>query len=148
MRMRSVSDSDFGGIEFKGKCKEVNTYKYIILDNSGSIALFGGEEDYKLPKSNKLEEVIKVDKVEAELNDQLTEMEEVRGEDKIKEHILVYVAKVNIKDDINVKWVTPEEALKIVSIYKRNIDNLDYNRKFEVLEDEIALRNYIIKYIY
>ena len=148
MVMRKLSDSDFGGKEYTGRCKKLNSYKYVILDNSGSVALFGKEEDFRLPKCDELKEDIVIDKVTAELNDQLTTIEEIRGEEKVKETIDVYVAKVNKKDDVNVKWVTPEEALKIVSVYKRNIEMADYNRKFEILEDESALRNYIIKYIY
>ena len=146
--MRTVCDSDFGGTEYKGDCKTINSYKFVILDNSGSVALFGGEEAYKLPKQEKLTDLIVVDNVEAELNDQLTTIEVTRGEDKIKDIVGVYVAKVNKKDDVNVKWATPEEALKIISLYKRQIDSCDYQRKFEILEDEIILRNYIIKYIY
>lgn len=146
--MRKVCDSDFGGKEYEGKCKDKKCFKYIILDNSGSVALFGGENEYRLPKNEKLEDEIVVDKVKAELNDQLTTIEEIRGEEKTKYNIDVYVAKVNQKDDVNVKWVAPEEALKIISVFKRGIESQDYDRKFEILEDENALRDYIIKYIY
>ena len=146
--MRKVCDSDFGGKEYEGECKEKKCFKYIILDNSGSVALFGSENDYRLPKVDELNEEIVVDKVVAELNDQLTTIEEIKGEEKTKYNIDVYVAKVNKKDDVNVKWVAPEEALKIISVFKRGIESQDYDRKFEILEDENALRDYIIKYIY
>ena len=146
--MRKVSDSDFGGKELEGKCKKEKKYKFLILDNSGSVALFGGEDNYKLPELTKLNDELVIDNVVAELNDQLTTIEETRNEDKVKAEIEVYVAKVSKKDDVNVKWVRPEEALKIVSVFKREIETLDYKRKFEVLEDENILRDYIIKYIY
>lgn len=146
--MRRICDKDFGGEEYTGKCKSKGEYKFIILDNSGSIALFGDEGKRYLPKTEKLVEDIKIDNVIAELNDLLTTIEEIRSEDKLKKEIKVYIAKASVKDDVKVKWVTPEEALKTISVYKRNIALEDYDRKFEILEDENALRDYIIKYIY
>lgn len=146
--MRKVCDSDFGGKDLDGKCKKERKYKLVILDNSGGVGLFGKDEEYKLPELSELTDEIVIDKTIAELDAQLTTIEETRAEDKIKCDIDVYVAKVNKKDDINVKWVRPEEALKIISVYKRNIQNYEYQRRFEILEDENILRDYIIKYIY
>ncbi len=145
--MRKVCDSDFVGKEYEGKCSKEKKYKFLILDNSGGIALFG-KEAYHLPVLETIQDEIIIDKVVAELNDQLTTIEETRAEDKVKCDIDVYVAKVSKKDDINVRWVTPEEALKVFSMYRRGIDSEEYLRKFEILEDENILRDYMIKYIF
>ncbi len=146
--MKKICDDDFGGKVTKGKFDKKKEYKFIILDNSGGVALFGDEGNYRLPVLEEYADYITIDNVEAEINSKLMNIFEERSEEKIKKELEVYVAKVNKKDDINVKWVRPEEALMTVSRYKKNIDELEYDRKFEILSDENILREYIIKYIY
>ena len=49
-------------------------------------------------------------------------------------------------------WVSPEEALKLISDYKKEIETQDienvYHTMFSVYRDEFIARYYLIKYIY
>ena len=146
--MKKICDEDIGGKTNKGKFLKEKGYKFIILDNSGGIALFGNEENYRLPDLNEYKDVIEVDGVVAEVNSKMMDISVERSEDKINKELEVFVAKVRKKDDINVKWARPEEALMFVSKYKKNIDEYEYERKFDIQSDEMILREYIIKYIY
>ena len=146
--MKKICDEDIGGKTNKGKFLKEKGYKFIILDNSGGIALFGNEETYRLPDLNEYKDVIEVDGVVAEVNSKMMDISVERSEDKINKELEVFVAKVRKKDDINVKWARPEEALMFVSKYKKNIDEYEYERKFDIQSDEMILREYIIKYIY
>ena len=146
--MKKVCAEDFLGKVTKGKYFKRKEYKFIILDNSGGVALFGEEGHYRLPVLEEYADYITIDNVEAEINSKLMDICEERSEEKVKNELEVYVAKVNKKDDVNVKWVRPEEALMILSRYKKNINEYEYNRKFEILSDENILREYIIKYLY
>lgn len=146
--MKKICDEDIGGKTSKGKFLKEKGYKFIILDNSGGIALFGNEENYRLPDLNEYKDVIEVDGVVAEVNSKMMDISVERSEDKINKELEVFVAKVRKKDDINVKWARPEEALMFVSKYKKKIDEYEYERKFDIQSDEMILREYIIKYIY
>ena len=51
-----------------------------------------------------------------------------------------------------VLWVSPEEGLKLISDYKKEVNNGEienlYHNKFSVYKDEYIIRYYLINYIY
>jgi hypothetical protein len=140
---------------------ELNDFIKLIYQNS-----FGPRHMHNPSKEDVLkylDEEIKVVTNETEIIEDIGIVEEHMGQDDIVQETYVYVGRVLEKGKIDynnqevdefgkVMWVSPEEALKLISDYKKEIDNSEieniYHTKYSVYRDEFITRYYLIKYIY
>ena len=174
--LKSFSDSDFG-LEDKDMAKGTKRtiVRGIVVDQAGNIAVFNKRvaNEYKLPggvvkdgestEATFLNEIKREIGCEIEIIEDIGIVEEHIGQDDIVQETYVYVGRVLEKGKIDynnqeidefgkVMWVSPEEALKLISDYKKEVDMQDienvYHAKFSVYRDEFITRYYLIKYIY
>ncbi|MGN1372085.1 MAG: NUDIX hydrolase [Candidatus Coprovivens sp.] len=169
-------DSDFGIDVLESKDTKLRKIvKGIIIDKSGSVALFNKrvENDYSLPggaiaEGDKpeiafLREIKRKFGCDVEVIRELGVIEEHMGQDDIIQKTYVFVGRVLEKGKIDycnqeldefgkVLWVAPEEALKIMSDYKKEVDNGEienlYHVKYSVYRDEFIVRYYLINFVY
>ena len=174
--LKVFRDVDFGleDVEIKEPKKRM-IVRGIIVDQSGAVAVFNKrvENDYRLPggvikdgespEETFLKEIKREIGCEIEIIEDIGIVEEHIGQDDIVQETYVYVGRVLEKGKIDynnqeidefgkVMWVSPEEALKLISDYKKEVDNSEieniYHTKFSVYRDEFITRYYLIKYIY
>lgn len=174
--LKIFKDADFGlDNQLIDNPKERIVVRGIIVDQSGNVALYNKrvENDYQLPggvvldnenyEETFLKEVKRIIGCEVEIIDSCGVIKEEMAQDDIIQTTYVFVGRVLEKGKIDyhnqeldefgkVMWVTPEEALKLVSDYKKEvnsgeIENL-YHTKFSVYKDEFIVRYYLINYIY
>ena len=174
--LKTFSDGTFGLEDKSMSCAKRRTIvRGIVVDQAGNVAVFnkGNANEYKLPggvvKTDEstedafLKEIKREIGCEIEIIEDIGIVEEHMGQDDIVQETYVYVGRVIEKGKIDynnqeidefgkVMWVSPEEALKLISDYKKEIDNQDienvYHTKFSVYRDEFIARYYLIKYIY
>lgn len=174
--LKTVKDVDFGleNIEIK-EPKRRMIVRGIVVDQSGAVAVFNKrvENDYRLPggvikndespEDTFLKEIKREIGCEIEIIEDIGIVEEYMAQDEIIQETYVFVGRVLAKGKIDyqnqeldefgkVLWVSPEEALKLISDYKKEvnsgeIENL-YHVKFSVYRDEFIVRYYLINYIY
>lgn len=174
--LRTFKDVDFGleDVEIK-EPKRRMIVRGIIVDQSGAVAIFNKrvENDYRLPggvikndespEDTFLKEIKREIGCEIEIIEDIGIVEEHMAQDDIVQETYVYVGRVLEKGKIDynnqevdefgkVMWVSPEEALKLISDYKKEVDNSEieniYHNKYSVYRDEFIIRYYLIKYIY
>ena len=174
--LKSFSDSDFG-LEDKdmSSSKKRTIVRGIVVDQAGNIAVFNKRvaDEYKLPggivkekvspEDTFLNEIKREIGCEIEIIEDIGIVEEKMAQDDIIQETYVYVGRVIEKGKIDyqaqdidefgkVMWVSPEEALKLISDYKKEVDKQEientYHSKFSVYRDEFITRYYLIKYIY
>ncbi len=174
--LKSFSDADFG-LEDKdmSNSKKRTIVRGIVVDQAGNVAVFNKRvaNEYKLPggvvKDNEstedtfLKEIKREIGCEIEIIEDIGIVEERMSQDEVVQETYVYVGRVLEKGKIDyqnqeidefgkVMWVSPEEALKLISDYKKEVDNSEieniYHTKFSVYRDEFITRYYLIKYIY
>ena len=174
--LKSFSDADFG-LEDKdmSNAKKRTIVRGIVVDQAGNVAVFNKRvaNEYKLPggvvKDNEstedtfLKEIKREIGCEIEIIEDIGIVEERMSQDEVVQETYVYVGRVLEKGKIDyqnqeidefgkVMWVSPEEALKLISDYKKEVDNSEieniYHTKFSVYRDEFITRYYLIKYIY
>ena len=174
--LKSFSDSTFG-LEDKdmSSAKSRTIVRGIVVDKSGNVAVFNKRvmNDYKLPggvvrdgestEDTFLKEIKREIGCDVEIIEDIGIVEERMAQDDILQNAHVYVGRVLEKGKIDyqnqeidefgkVMWVSPEEALKLISDYKKEIDNSEienvYHDKFSVYRDEFIIRYYLINYIY
>ena len=174
--LKVFRDVDFGleDVEIKEPKKRM-IVRGIIVDQSGAVAVFNKrvENDYRLPggvikdgespEETFLKEIKREIGCEIEIIEDIGIVEEHIGQDDIIQETYVYVGRVLEKGKIDynnqeidefgkVMWVSPEEALKLINDFKKEIDNSEieniYHNKFSVYRDEFITRYYLIKYIY
>lgn len=174
--LKVFRDVDFGleDVEIKEPKKRM-IVRGIIVDQSGAVAVFNKrvENDYRLPggvikdgespEETFLKEIKREIGCEIEIIEDIGIVEEYMAQDEIIQETYVFVGRVLEKGKIDyqnqeldefgkVLWVSPEEALKLISDYKKEvnsgkIENL-YHVKFSVYRDEFIVRYYLINYIY
>ena len=174
--LKSFSDADFG-LEGKdlSNTKKRTIVRGIVVDQAGNVAVFNKRvaNEYKLPggvvkdgestEDTFLKEIKREIGCEIEIIEDIGIVEERMSQDEVVQETYVYVGRVLEKGKIDyqnqeidefgkVMWVSPEEALKLISDYKKEIDNSEieniYHTKFSVYRDEFITRYYLIKYIY
>ena len=174
--LKIFNDVDFG-LDDKdlSNAKKRTIVRGIVVDQAGNVAVFNKRvaNEYKLPggvvKEGKspeetfLNEIKREIGCEIEIIEDIGIVEEHMAQDDIIQETFVYVGRVLEKGKIDyinqevdefgkVMWVSPEEALKLISDYKKEIDNNDieniYHAKYSVYRDEFITRYYLIKYIY
>ena len=174
--LKTFKDVDFGleDVEIK-EPKRRMIVRGIIVDQSGAVAVFNKrvENDYRLPggvikndespEDTFLKEIKREIGCEIEIIEDIGIVEEYMSQDDIIQETYVYVGRVLEKGKIDynnqevdefgkVIWVSPEEALKLISDYKKEIDTQEientYHAKYSVYRDEFIARYYLIKYIY
>lgn len=174
--MKVFTDQDFGldSKEMKAT-KKRKIVRGIIVDKSGSVALFNKriENNYQLPggvvlenddvEETFLKEIKRVIGCDVEIIENMGVIQEKMLQDEIEQDVYVFVGRVLEKGKVDyqnqevdefgkVMWVSPEEALKLVSDYKKEVNNGEienlYHAKFAVHRDEFITRYYLINYIY
>jgi ADP-ribose pyrophosphatase YjhB (NUDIX family) len=174
--LKTFSDGTFG-LEDKdmSSAKRRTIVRGIVVDQADNVAVFnkGNANEYKLPggmvsdgesiEGTFLSEIKREIGCEIEIIEDIGIVEEHMGQDDIIQETYVYVGRVLEKGKIDynnqevdefgkVMWVSPEEALKLISDYKKEVDMQDienvYHAKFSVYRDEFITRYYLIKYIY
>lgn len=174
--LKIFSDGTFG-LEDKdmSSAKRRTIVRGIVVDQAGNVALFNKRvaNEYKLPggvvkegettEETFLKEIKREIGCEIEIIEDIGIIEEHMAQDDIIQETYVYVGRVLEKGKIDynnqevdefgkVMWVSPEEALKLVSDYKKEVDAQDientYHAKYSVYRDEFITRYYLIKYIY
>lgn len=174
--LKTFSDGTFG-LEDKNVSSEKRRtiVRGIVVDQAGNVAVFnkGNANEYKLPggvakndestEETFMKEIKREIGCEIEIIEDIGIVEEHMGQDDIIQETYVYVGRVLEKGKIDynnqeidefgkVMWVSPEEALKLISDCKKEIDNQEiesvYHIKFSVYRDEFITRFYLIKYIY
>ena len=174
--LKSFSDADFG-LEDKdlSNTKKRTIVRGIVVDQAGNVAVSNKRvaNEYKLPggvvkggestEDTFLKEIKREIGCEIEIIEDIGIVEERMSQDEVVQETYVYVGRVLEKGKIDyqnqeidefgkVMWVSPEEALKLISDYKKEIDNSEieniYHTKFSVYRDEFIIRYYLIKYIY
>ncbi len=174
--LKVFRDADFGLEDAEiTNAKKRTIVKGIIVDQSGAVAVFNKRvaNDYRLPggvleegenpQDVFLKEIKREIGCEIEIIEDIGIIEEHMAQDEIIQETYVYVGRVLEKGKIDyqsqeldefgkVLWVSPEEALKLISDYKKEVDNGEienlYHTKFSVYKDEFITRYYLIKYIY
>lgn len=174
--VKCFCDEDFG-LE-KIECtnpKKRNIVRGIIVDPALSVAIFNKriENDFKLPggvvkdgdnpEETFLREIKRIIGCEIEIIEDMGIIKEIMGQDEIEQDTYVFVGRVLEKGKIDyqnqeldefgkVMWVSPEEALKLISDYKKEVNNGEienlYHTKYSVYRDEYIIRQYLIKYVY
>ena len=174
--LKSFSDVDFG-LEDKDMSNSAKRtiVRGIVVDQAGNVAVFNKRvaNEYKLPggvvkdecstEETFLKEIKREIGCEIEIIEDIGIVVENMAQDDIVQETYVYVGRVLEKGKIDynnqeidefgkVMWVSPEEALKLISDYKKEIDGQEiennYHAKFSVYRDEFITRYYLIKYIY
>ena len=174
--LKTFKDVDFGleDVEIK-EPKRRMIVRGIVVDQSGAVAVFNKrvENDYRLPggvikndespEDTFLKEIKREIGCEIEIIEDIGIVEEYMAQDEIIQETYVFVGRVLAKGKIDyqnqeldefgkVLWVSPEEALKLISDYKKEVNNGEienlYNVKFSVYRDEFIVRYYLINYIY
>lgn len=174
--LKTFSDDSFG-LEDKdiSSANRRTIVRGIVVDQAGNVAIFNkrNANEYKLPggvvktgedvEETFLKEIKREIGCEIEIIEDIGIVEEHMGQDNIVQETYVYVGRVLEKGKIDynnqeidefgkVMWVSPEEALKLISDYKKEIETQDienvYHTKFSVYRDEFIARYYLIKYIY
>jgi ADP-ribose pyrophosphatase YjhB (NUDIX family) len=169
-------DSDFGleDVEIK-EPKRRRIVRGIVVDYSGAVAVFNKriENDYSLPggvigeglspEDAFLSEIKRKIGCEVEIIEDIGIVEEYMVQDEMIQETYVFVGRVLEKGKIDYKnqeidefgkvlWVSPEEGLKLISDYKKEVNNGEienlYHNKFSVYKDEYIIRYYLINYIY
>lgn len=174
--LKTFSDGSFG-LEDKdmSNAKKRTIVRGIVVDQAGNVAVFNKRvaDEYKLPggvvkdgesaEETFLKEIKREIGCEIEIIEDIGIVEEYMSQDDIIQETYVYVGRVLEKGKIDynnqevdefgkVIWVSPEEALKLISDYKKEIDTQEientYHAKYSVYRDEFIARYYLIKYIY
>ena len=173
--LKKFSDVDFGLEDIKiSNPKKREVVKGIVVDQSGAVAIFNKriENEYKLPggvindlsiEETFLQEIKRIIGCDIEIIENMGIIEESMAQDEIEQTTYVFVGRVLEKGKIDyqnqdvdefgkVMWVSPEEALKLISDYKKEVNNGEienlYHAKFSVYKDEFIVRYYLINYIY
>ena len=145
--LKRFSDVDFG-LEDKdmSKAKRRRIVKGIVVDQAGNVAVFNKRiaNDYNLPggvvkddnniESTFLSEIKRAIGCDVEIIEDMGIVEECMGQDDIIQECYTYVGRVLEKGKIDynnqeidefgkVMWVSPEEALKLISDYKKESQN-------------------------
>lgn len=174
--LKVFTDNDFGldrGVINEPKDRVI--VKGIIIDKSGNVAIYNKriQSEYTLPggvvKENQtkedifLKEIKRIIGCDVEIIKYLGIIEEEMAQDEIKQKTFVYVGRVLEKGKIDyqnqevdefgkVMWVSAEEALKLISDYKKMVNEGEiensYHSKFSVYKDEFIIRYYLINYVY
>lgn len=174
--LKTFSDGTFG-LEDKDMslAKRRTIVRGIVVDQAGNVAVFNkrNANEYKLPggvvkeqestEETFLKEIKREIGCEIEIIEDIGIIEEHMAQDDIIQETYVYVGRVLEKGKIDynnqevdefgkVMWVSPEEALKLISDYKKEVEKQDieniYHAKYSVYRDEFIARYYLIKYIY
>ena len=174
--LKSFCDNDFG-LEGKDMSspKKRTIVRGIVVDQAGNVAVFNKRvaDEYKLPggvvkegmsaEDTFLEEIKREIGCEIEIIEDIGIVEEKMAQDDIIQETYVYVGRVLEKGKIDyqaqeidefgkVMWVSPEEALKLISDYKRIVEKQEientYHARFSACRDEFITRYYLIKYVY
>ncbi len=174
--IKTFKDGDFGLEDVEIKAPKVRKIvRGIIVDQSGAVAVFNKrvENDFRLPggvikegespEETFLKEIKREIGCEIEIIEDIGIVEEYMAQDEIVQETYVFVGRVLAKGKIDyqnqeldefgkVLWVSPEEALKLISDYKKEVNNGEignlYHVKFSVYRDEFIVRYYLINYIY
>ena len=174
--MKTFKDVDFGLEDVLIKePKRRKIVRGVVVDQSGAVALFNKrvENDYRLPggvikdgetpEETFLKEIKREIGCDVEIIEDIGIVEEYMAQDEIIQETYIFVGKVLEKGKIDycnqeldefgkVLWVAPEEALKIMSDYKKEVDNGEienlYHVKYSVYRDEFIVRYYLINFVY
>ena len=145
--LKSFSDADFG-LEDKdfSNTKKRTIVRGIVVDQAGNVAVFNKRvaNEYKLPggvvkdgestEDTFLKEIKREIGCEIEIIEDIGIVEERMSQDEVVQETYVYVGRVLEKGKIDyqnqeidefgkVMWVSPEEALKLISDYKKESQN-------------------------
>ena len=174
--LKLFCDSDFG-LEDKdlSKSKKRTIVKGLVVDQTGSVALFNKRlsGEYKLPggvvNEGERTDITFINEIKREIGCNIEiiadigVIEERMAQDDIIQETYVYVGRVLEKGKIDynnqeidefgkVIWLSPEDVLKLISDYKKEIDASDienvYHSKYSVYRDEYIIRYYLINYVY
>lgn len=174
--LKVFNDTDFGLEKVNiDNPKQRIVIRGIIVDQSGNVAVYNKrvQNDFQLPggvvKDGEnpavtfLKEIKRVIGCEVEIIEDMGMIKEEMSQDEMLQTTYVYIGRVLEKGKIDyqnqdldefgkVMWVSPEEALKLISDYKKEVNNEGienlYHIKFAVYKDEYIVRYYLINYIY
>lgn len=174
--LKIFTDADFG-LEYDkvSKPKKRIIVRGLVVDQSGNLAVYNKrvENVYQLPggvvKNNEtteetfLNEIKRIIGCEIEIIEDIGIIEEKMAQDEIEQEVYVFVGRVLEKGKIDyqnqevdefgkVLWVSPEEALKLMNDYKKEVSNGEienlYHEMFSAYRDEFIVRYYLINYVY
>lgn len=174
--LKVFTDADFGlSGEVSNNVKKRIIVRGIIVDQSGSVAIYnkrienvyqlpgGVVKDGDSPEDTFLREIKRIIGCDIEIIEDMGIIEEHMIQDEIDQDVYVFVGRVLEKGKIDyqaqevdefgkVMWVTPEEALKLTSDYKKEVNNGEienlYHAMYSAYRDEFIVRYYLINYVY
>ena len=166
--IKTIKSSDFGLENSTTELKEVKGARGIIINRSDNIALLKKDTEYKLPGLTDDENVKDISDrfvknafkeldADIEVVKDLGVLIEENGVDGIRVTNNVFICSVISNSKLNrvendgyeVIWVSPEEALQLLSSYKNGVMATDdVGDKFCSTRDEFILRYYLINFKY
>jgi hypothetical protein len=166
--IKTIKSSDFGLENSTTELKEVKGARGIIINRSDNIALLKKDTEYKLPGLTVDENVKDISDrfvknafkeldADIEVVKDLGVLIEENGVDGIRVTNNVFICSVISNSKLNrvendgyeVIWVSPEEALQLLSSYKNGVMATDdVGDKFCSTRDEFILRYYLINFKY
>ena len=158
--LKTFKDVDFGleDVEIK-EPKRRMIVRGIVVDQSGAVAVFNKrvENDYRLPggvikndespEDTFLKEIKREIGCEIEIIEDIGIVEEYMAQDEIIQETYVFVGRVLAKGKIDyqnqeldefgkVLWVSPEEALKLISDYKKEVNSGEIENLYQVFNKD------------
>lgn len=166
--IKIIKCSDLGLEDSTTKLKEVKGARGIIINRSDNVALLKKDTEYKLPGLTIDEDVKDISDrfvknafkeldADIEVVKDLGVLIEENGVDGIRVSNNVFICSVITNSKLNkvenngyeVIWVSPEEALQLLSSYKNGVMATDdVSGKFCSTRDEFILRYYLINFKY
>ena len=166
--IKTIKSSEFGIEDSTTKLKEVKGARGIVINRSDNVALLKKDTEYKLPGLTVDESVKDISDrfvknafkeldADIEVVKDLGVLIEENGVDGIRVTNNVFICSVISNSKLNkvendgyeVLWVSPEEALQLLSSYKNGVMATDdVSGKFCSTRDEFILRYYLINFKY